>query len=162
MIHRWLSQVEAKRSTATEFEDDTVHSLTDSFPHPLTCLGEELTAPTELPPTEMTPSAKHGRNVRLSFASVGLTAIDSKSALQGRHSALAPLLRSLPTVAEVTLLASSVQLPRLPYFKLPFFDKASAAEAMTALNHVYAGTVARTMSQVRLMKEIACQQVKTW
>lgn len=38
---------------------------------------------------------------------------------------------------------------RLPMFRLPFFDEADADAAESALNHVYAGTMARTLSQVR-------------
>lgn len=33
-------------------------------------------------------------------------------------------------------------------FRLPFFEDADPSEAATALNHVYAGTMARTLSQV--------------
>jgi len=37
---------------------------------------------------------------------------------------------------------------RLPMFRLPFFDEADTDAADSALNHVYAGTMARTLSQV--------------
>lgn len=44
--------------------------------------------------------------------------------------------------------AGSLRL-RLPMFRLPFFDESDSDAAESALNHVYAGTMARTLSQVR-------------
>ncbi|CAM6120874.1 unnamed protein product [Calypogeia fissa] len=59
---------------------------------------------------------------------------------------------SLP-LSEMTIVplqSSAVPIPWRWSWKmwLPFFDDAEPAEAATALNHVYAGTIARTISQV--------------
>jgi hypothetical protein len=56
----------------------------------------------------------------------------------------------LSEMAIVPLQSSVVPIPSRWSWKmwLPFFGDASPAEAATALNHVYAGTMARTISQV--------------
>lgn len=62
----------------------------------------------------------------------------------------APLPLSEMTI--VPLQSSAVAIPWRWNWKmwLPFFDDAEPAEAATALNHVYAGTMARTISQVAI------------
>lgn len=56
----------------------------------------------------------------------------------------------LSEMAIVPLQSSVVPIPWRWKWKmwLPFFADAEPAEAATALNHVYAGTMARTISQV--------------
>lgn len=81
------------------------------------------------------------RTVRLSFASIDLREADPIPS----SDRLALTLQSFRSNIQASI--SRVKLPGLPYIRLPFFDQDSMG-ALTALNHVYAGTMARTLSQV--------------
>lgn len=57
---------------------------------------------------------------------------------------------SMPEIERVLSEETVVPMVKRPKwsFRFPFVDDANPSEAETALNHVYAGTMARTLSQV--------------
>ena len=109
---------------------------------------------TSQPATESTQNVGEGcQNVRFRFASISLASVAARSvAPESELSATSPSggikwpWRNLITdVRSIKLINWDV--------RLPFFKDADPHEAMTALNHVYAGTWARTLSQVPTQRE---------
>jgi len=76
------------------------------------------------------------QNVRISFASI--------------HCAAGSSSMEIERVLAEGMAAAAPQGEQRPKwsFRFPFIDDANPSEAETALNHVYAGTMARTLSQV--------------
>jgi hypothetical protein len=96
-------------------------------------LVEDLKQRFSLRPSDAVPPSPPPRqNVRISFASV--------------HCAAGSNVEIERALAEGTV-APKLKRPRWS-FRFPFVDDANPSAAETALNHVYAGTMARTLSQV--------------
>ncbi|CAI5511347.1 unnamed protein product [Closterium sp. Naga37s-1] len=91
--------------------------------------------------TEVLSCMSIQRQAKISFASI-------KNQLVEQEVGENQLALRLRVVGEsIQGAVSRIQLPALPAFKLPFFDD-DPVGAITAINHVYAGTMARTLSQV--------------
>ena len=85
------------------------------------------------------------REISFRVAAISLSSIQEPQTESNSEAKQSPL-RALVTLAQRV----SSWKPLSWETRLPFFGDASAEEALSALNHVYAGTAARTLSQVRI------------
>ena len=139
--------------SSMEDESGAQHGLDCILPVALATADFSRRVDTSSPATEATHSVREGcQNIRLRFASISLASAAARSVTpEGDIADNNPSGGIKWPWRNTREKGKGIQLINWD-LRLPFFKDADPREAMTALNHVYSGTGARTLSQVPIRR----------